>query len=53
VPPEEIAPITRPTQMPTTAFSLDEALSSENEEKCSGGETRTHNLAVNSRLLCH
>ena len=28
-------------------------LTSENEEKCSGGETRTHNLAVNSRLLCH
>jgi hypothetical protein len=25
----------------------------ENEEECSGGETRTHNLAVNSRLLCH
>lgn len=29
------------------------ALTSENEEECSGGETRTHNLAVNSRLLCH
>jgi integrase len=29
------------------------ALTSENEEVCSGGETRTHNLAVNSRLLCH
>ena len=29
------------------------SLTSENEEKCSGGETRTHNLAVNSRLLCH
>jgi hypothetical protein len=28
-------------------------LTSENDEKCSGGETRTHNLAVNSRLLCH
>ena len=28
-------------------------LTSENEEKCSGGETRTLNLAVNSRLLCH
>ncbi len=28
-------------------------LTSENEEECSGGETRTHNLAVNSRLLCH
>ena len=28
-------------------------LTSENGEKCSGGETRTHNLAVNSRLLCH
>jgi hypothetical protein len=28
-------------------------LTSENEDKCSGGETRTHNLAVNSRLLCH
>ncbi len=29
------------------------ALTSENDEECSGGETRTHNLAVNSRLLCH
>ena len=29
------------------------ALTSENERECSGGETRTHNLAVNSRLLCH
>lgn len=28
-------------------------LTGETEEKCSGGETRTHNLAVNSRLLCH
>ena len=28
-------------------------LTSENDEECSGGETRTHNLAVNSRLLCH
>ena len=28
-------------------------LTSENEEECSGGEIRTHNLAVNSRLLCH
>ncbi len=31
----------------------DPPLSSENEGKCSGGETRTLNLAVNSRLLCH
>ena len=28
-------------------------LTSENDEQCSGGETRTLNLAVNSRLLCH
>jgi integrase len=28
-------------------------LSSENDDECSGGETRTLNLAVNSRLLCH
>ena len=28
-------------------------LTSENEQESSGGETRTHNLAVNSRLLCH
>ena len=33
-------------------FDLD-ALTRDNEEECSGGETRTHNLAVNSRLLCH
>ena len=33
-------------------FDLD-PLIRENEEECSGGETRTHNLAVNSRLLCH
>jgi hypothetical protein len=45
VPPEEIAPAARLTQMPTRAFSLEEALTSENEGKCSGGETRTHNLA--------
>jgi len=31
-------------------FDLDPLI---NEEECSGGETRTHNLAVNSRLLCH
>lgn len=28
-------------------------LTSGNDEECSGGETRTLNLAVNSRLLCH
>jgi hypothetical protein len=28
-------------------------LTSQNDEKSSGGETRTLNLAVNSRLLCH
>ena len=28
-------------------------LTSTNDEECSGGETRTLNLAVNSRLLCH
>jgi hypothetical protein len=28
-------------------------LTSENDEESSGGETRTLNLAVNSRLLCH
>ncbi len=28
-------------------------LTSENKEESSGGETRTLNLAVNSRLLCH
>ena len=28
-------------------------LTRENETECSGGEIRTHNLAVNSRLLCH
>ena len=27
-------------------------LTGENEAECSGGEIRTHNLAVNSRLLC-
>ena len=29
------------------------SLTSTNDEECSGGETRTLNLAVNSRLLCH
>jgi hypothetical protein len=29
------------------------APTSENDAECSGGEIRTHNLAVNSRLLCH
>ena len=33
-------------------FDLDPVIR-DNEEECSGGETRTHNLAVNSRLLCH
>ena len=28
-------------------------LTSKNDEESSGGETRTLNLAVNSRLLCH
>ena len=28
-------------------------MTSENEDESSGGETRTLNLAVNSRLLCH
>ena len=28
-------------------------LTSPNDDECSGGETRTLNLAVNSRLLCH
>ena len=51
--PEEIAPAARPSPLPTRAFTLDDALTSENDEKCSGGETRTLNLAVNSRLLCH
>jgi integrase len=46
VPPEKIAPIARPTELPTRAFSLEEALSSENDEESSGGETRTLNLAA-------
>ena len=29
------------------------SLTSENDDESSGGETRTLNLAVNSRLLCH
>jgi integrase len=33
-------------------FDLDPLIRG-NGEECSGGETRTHNLAVNSRLLCH
>ncbi len=49
----EIAPRSRPSPLPTRAFTLDDTLTSENDEKCSGGETRTLNLAVNSRLLCH
>ncbi len=53
VPSEEIAPTARPNPLPTRPFTLDDALTSQNEEKCSGGETRTLNLAVNSRLLCH
>ena len=28
-------------------------LTSQNDDESSGGETRTLNLAVNSRLLCH
>ena len=52
-PPDEIAPTARPNSLPTRAFTLEDALTSENEEESSGGETRTLNLAVNSRLLCH
>ena len=33
--------------------TLTPSLSRENDEESSGGETRTLNLAVNSRLLCH
>ena len=33
--------------------TLTPPLTSENDEESSGGETRTLNLAVNSRLLCH
>ena len=51
-PSEGIAPKSRPASVSTRAFSLDDALTSDNDEECSGGETRTHNLAVNSRLLC-
>jgi len=51
---EEIAPTARPNPLPTRAFTLDDALTSENDDESgSGGETRTLNLAVNSRLLCH
>lgn len=51
--PEEIAPTARPNSLPTRPFTLDDALTSTNDEDSSGGETRTLNLAVNSRLLCH
>jgi integrase len=53
VQPEEIAPAARPNPLPTRPFTFKDALTSENDENCSGGETRTLNLAVNSRLLCH
>ena len=45
----------RPNPLTTRPFTLDDALTSQNEEnqESSGGETRTLNLAVNSRLLCH
>ena len=33
--------------------ALTPPLTSENDDESSGGETRTLNLAVNSRLLCH
>jgi len=52
-PSDEIAPAARPNPLPTRAFILDDALTSENDGESSGGETRTLNLAVNSRLLCH
>jgi integrase len=43
---EEIAPTARPNPLPTRAFTLDDALTSENDDESgSGGETRTLNLA--------
>ncbi len=53
LPGDEIAPRSRPNELSTRPFTLGDALTSQHEEKCSGGETRTLNLAVNSRLLCH
>ena len=50
---KEIAPAARDDgEVEGEALDLP-PLTSEKNEKCSGGETRTHNLAVNSRLLCH
>ena len=41
----EIAPRSRPVSMPTGLFTLDDALTSTNDDEGSGGETRTLNLA--------
>ena len=45
VPPEEIAPTARPNPLPTRPFTFEDALTSENDDESSGGETRTLNLA--------
>jgi integrase len=48
-----LAPNARPVSFKTTEFELDDALTRDFVGQSSEGETRTLNLAVNSRLLCH
>jgi hypothetical protein len=48
-----IAPVARPNQIETRAFTPEDAVTRTTDDNSSGGETRTLNLAVNSRLLCH
>jgi len=47
------APTARPSELRLKTFKLKNAVTRDNDAKSSGGETRTLNLAVNSRLLCH
>jgi hypothetical protein len=50
---KEIAHVARTTTEGERGAGRSPPLTSENDEESSGGETRTLNLAVNSRLLCH
>ena len=50
---DPLAPSARPSTIVTGIFRPNMLPTWENDPASSGGETRTLNLAVNSRLLCH
>ena len=48
-----LVPVERPSSDGNSSEESSDPLTSEDGAKSSEGETRTLNLAVNSRLLCH